>query len=213
MIKDNEGLAQTLEAMGMMHRALVSLRKDILPVNPRNFAVYASGFVNEVRKLEEQINEYTGRAVAEEYDSDVWLRIVGPPQEMPEVPMSLVTALLEAFRKAAQAVVGFASVRQSATHPSGALERASDFRITAFRLVGPCVGMRIPDDLDGCDPEDQSLVRQALGRLLQVADWVGSDAPTEALDRICPDPHERRVLLDALEPLVPRLTGTSSVSK
>jgi hypothetical protein len=207
MIRTHEGLAQALEAMGDMCRALVSVREDILPVNPRNFAVYASGFVDEIRKLQEQIDEFSGRVAAEEHGSDVWLRVVGPPQDLAEVPMGLVTALLGAFREAVQAVTGFASAGQHATRPDGALERASDFRITAFRLVGPCVGMRIPDDLDGCDSQDQSLVRQALGRLLEVADWAGSDAPAEDLESLCPDPRERRVILDALKPLVPRPGG------
>jgi hypothetical protein len=207
MIRNDEGLAQALEAMGDMHRALVSLRNDILPKNPRNLAVYAEGPADEIRKLEEQVNEYSGRWAAEEHFSDVWLRIVGPPQDWPEVPTSIVTALLEGLRRGVRAIADFASARQPTTLAAGALERACDFRITAFRLVGPCIGARIPDDLDGCEPEEQSLVRQALGRLLQVADWVGSDAPPEALQDICPDPRERQVILDVLRPLVPPAGG------
>jgi hypothetical protein len=209
MISNNEELAQALEAMGYMYRALVSLRKDILPVNPRNFALLAEGPVDEIRKLEEQINEYSGRAAAEEHDSDVWLRVVGPPQDWPEVPMSLVTDLLGAFRNAAQAIAGLAWAGRLATRPAGELERACDLRIAAFRLWGPCIGLRVPDpgDYDWCEHEEPALVRQALGRLLQVADWVGSDAPAEDLEHLCPDPHERRVILDALKPLVPRPHG------
>ncbi len=209
MIRNNEGLVQALEAMGDMHRALVSLRKDILPVNPRNFAVYAEGPADEIRKLEEQIDEYSGRAAAEEHGSDVWLRVVGPPQDWPEVPMSLAAALLGAFRKAVQAVAGLAWAARLATRPAGDLERACDLRIVAFRLSGPCIGLRVPDpgDYDWCEHEEPVLVRRALGRLLEVAEWAGSDAPAEALESLCPDPHERRVILDALEPLVPRPGG------
>ena len=205
MISNNEELAQALEGMGYMHRALVSLRKDILPVNHRNFAVYASGFVDEIRKLEEQINEYSGRAAAEEHDSDVWLRVVGPPQDWPEVPTSIVTALLEALRGGVRAIVAFAST----TLPVDALERACDLRIVAFRLWGQCIGLRVPDpgDYDGREHEETTLVRRALGRLLQVAEWVGSDAPAEDLESLCPDLRERRVILDALRALVPRPGG------
>jgi hypothetical protein len=209
MITNDEQLGQALEALGLMYRAMASLRKDILPVNPRNFALLAEGPVDEIRKLEEQINEYSGRAAAEVHDSDAWLRIFGPPQDWPEVPTSLVTTLLEALRKGVQAIAGFASTGQQMTRPADELERACDLRIVAFRLWGPCIGVRIPDEgeLDGCDREGPSLVRQALGRLLQVAEWAGSDAPAEALESLCPDPHERRLILGALKPLVPRPSG------
>jgi hypothetical protein len=206
MIENNEGLAQALEGMGYMHRALVSLRKRVLPVNPRNFAVYAGGPVDEIRKLEEQINEYSGRAAAEEHGSDVWLRLVGPPQDLPEVPASLLAALLEAMRTGVRAIAELVSAGRPAPLPAAELERACDLRIVAFRLSGPCIGFRVPDpgDYDGCEHEEPALVRQALGRLLQVAEWAGSDAPSEALESLCPDPRERRVILLALESLVPR---------
>ncbi len=86
MISNNEELAQALEAMGYMYRALVSLRKDIQPVNSRNFALLAEGPIDEIRKLEEQIHEYSGLTAAEVHGSDAWLRVVGPPQDWPEVP-------------------------------------------------------------------------------------------------------------------------------
>jgi hypothetical protein len=209
MISNDEQLDQAIELLGRMYRALADLRKDILPVNPRNFALLAEGPVDEIRKLEEEIGEYSGRAAAEVHDSDAWLGIFGPPQDWPEVPTSIVTALLEAFRKGVQAIAEFASTGQPTARPDGELERACDLRITAFRLWGPCIGLRIPDEgeCDGCDHEGPSLVRRALGRLLQVAEWVGSDAPPEALESLCPDPHERRVILDALQPLVPRPRG------
>jgi hypothetical protein len=209
MISNNEGLAQALEAMGYMYRALVSLRKEVLPRSRQWFALMAEGPVDEIRKLEEQINEYSGRSAAEVHDSDVWLRIVGPPQDWPEVPTSIVTALLEAFGQGVRAVGEFASPEEQTTRPNGELERAYDLRIVAFRLEGPCIGLRIPDEgrFDGGDYERLSLVRRALGRLLQVAEWVGSDAPPEALEDLCPNPQERRVILGALKPLVPRPGG------
>ena len=38
--------------------------------------------------------------------------------------------------------------------------------------------------------------------------WVGSEKETsDVLDRLCPDPHERRVVLNSLKPFVPRPRG------
>ena len=43
MIENTEQLEQAIERMGRMQRILESYRSDILPKNPRNFAVFAEG--------------------------------------------------------------------------------------------------------------------------------------------------------------------------
>ena len=58
MIEDTEQLQQALEQMGRMQRILDSFRADILPKNPRNFAVFAEGPLDEIRKLQTEISEY-----------------------------------------------------------------------------------------------------------------------------------------------------------
>ena len=44
--------------MGRMQRILESYRSDILPKNPRDFAVFAEGPLDEIRKLQAEISEY-----------------------------------------------------------------------------------------------------------------------------------------------------------
>ena len=41
-----------------MQRILESYRADILPKNPRNFAVFAEGPLDEIRKLQADISAY-----------------------------------------------------------------------------------------------------------------------------------------------------------
>ena len=53
-------------------------------MNARNFVLMAEGPVDEIRRLEEQIGVYTGRADVEINESDVWLRIVGPNLAWPK---------------------------------------------------------------------------------------------------------------------------------
>ncbi len=45
-------------------RALDSLRVDILPKNPKNFAIMAEGPVDEIRKLQAAIDAYLNRLEA-----------------------------------------------------------------------------------------------------------------------------------------------------
>ena len=60
MIETTEELCQAIEQMGRMRRILESYRTDILPKNPRNFAIFAEGPLDEIRKLQEEINAYLG---------------------------------------------------------------------------------------------------------------------------------------------------------
>ena len=58
MIENTEQLYQAIEQMGRMQRILESYRSDILPQNPRNFAVFAEGPLDEIRNLQSEIASY-----------------------------------------------------------------------------------------------------------------------------------------------------------
>jgi hypothetical protein len=47
--------------MGRKQRILESYRTDILPKNPRNFAVFAEGPLDEIRELQAEIADYVNR--------------------------------------------------------------------------------------------------------------------------------------------------------
>ena len=61
MIENTEQLVQSIEQMGRMQRILESYRRDILPKNPRNFAVFAEGPLDEIQKLQAEISNYVDR--------------------------------------------------------------------------------------------------------------------------------------------------------
>ena len=61
MIETTEQLEQAIGQMGRMQRILESYRSDILPKNPRNFAVFAEGPLDEIRKLQAEIDQYITR--------------------------------------------------------------------------------------------------------------------------------------------------------
>ena len=68
MIETAEQLNQAIEQMGRMQRILESYRNDILTRNPRNFAVLVEGPLEQLRQLQQQIDEYIQR-----------LETAGPP--------------------------------------------------------------------------------------------------------------------------------------
>ena len=66
MITTEAQLQQTIEQIEGLCRALDSLRRDILPKNPRNFAIMAEGPVDEIRKLQSDIDAYINRLEIED---------------------------------------------------------------------------------------------------------------------------------------------------
>jgi len=61
MIENTDQLIQAIEQMGRMQRVLESFRHDILPKNPKNFAIFAEGPLDEIGKLQAEIEEYVTR--------------------------------------------------------------------------------------------------------------------------------------------------------
>lgn len=62
MITNDAELGQTLEQMARMYHALAALRRDVYPINPRQFALLAEGPQDELERFQEQIDAYTGRS-------------------------------------------------------------------------------------------------------------------------------------------------------
>jgi hypothetical protein len=60
MIENDEQLDATLQALGNLYRALSSLRRSVLSINPRQYALFAEGPLDEISKLQGEINSYLG---------------------------------------------------------------------------------------------------------------------------------------------------------
>jgi hypothetical protein len=58
MIETTDQLYQAIEQMGRMQRILESYRNELLAKNPRNFAVLAEGPLEQLRQLQQQIDDY-----------------------------------------------------------------------------------------------------------------------------------------------------------
>ncbi|MCI0540990.1 MAG: hypothetical protein L0Z50_37795 [Verrucomicrobiales bacterium] len=61
MIQLHQQLAQATERMGRMQRLLEAHRRDLLRQDPLDFAVFAEGPLDEMRKLHAEIDDYVRR--------------------------------------------------------------------------------------------------------------------------------------------------------
>jgi len=66
MITTDAQLQQAIEQIQRLCQALDILRRDIFPQNPQNFAIMAEGPVDEIRKLQADIDTYLTRLEAVE---------------------------------------------------------------------------------------------------------------------------------------------------
>ena len=59
-------LDQTVEQLERMNAALIALRRELLPRQPRKFAILAEGPLEEIRRLCDEIEHLTGSLAAVE---------------------------------------------------------------------------------------------------------------------------------------------------
>ena len=59
-------MQQALEQLARLYEALAAMRREIEPANPRNFAVLAEGHLEEIRRLQQELDEYAARLAGAE---------------------------------------------------------------------------------------------------------------------------------------------------
>jgi hypothetical protein len=64
VVETSEQLHQAIEQIQGLCRAIDSLRADIFPKNPKSLAIMAEGPVDEIRKLQADIDAYINRLEA-----------------------------------------------------------------------------------------------------------------------------------------------------
>ena len=64
MIEGEPQLRQAILQMENLCRAIDSLRAEVFPKNPRNFAILAEGPLEQIRQLQAQIDDYVERLEA-----------------------------------------------------------------------------------------------------------------------------------------------------
>ena len=65
MNKTEAILSQTVEQLELMNEALGALRRELLPGQPKKFAILAEGPLEEIRRLQGEIEQLTAEIAAE----------------------------------------------------------------------------------------------------------------------------------------------------
>lgn len=221
MIRNTEQLNHTLEQMGRMYRALASLHAKA--AGTIQFPLFAEGPLDEIRKLREDIEAYTGVPEALEQDAHLVMRLEGTGLRWPEAPVSVLTSFLDALRKGIQAVAGLGEGGRRA-HLTREIKEACDLRVAAILPGSLELALRIPEEeLAGADmvaedvarydelmelgKDKTAFVATAIEEYVEIAAWASSAASPSELEERIPDTDRRRVLLNAVKRLVPTAGG------
>ena len=213
MIRNDEELNQTRAAIAHLESAVVSLKREVLPINAARFAIMAEPAVDQIRELRSQVEDYIGVTCAVTQEAEVWLRIAGPGIEIGDAPTSVVTSLLDTLRRGVQSVAEFLQRGAVGARPTAELKAACDLRIVGWMPGSVQVGLRLPEptsqEAAPVGLSDQA--REALGLYLRAASWVGSESDIAELDREIPDPAKRRLLLNQIREITPRPRGAAEI--
>lgn len=208
-ITNDRQLENAHEALGNLYRALGALRTQFLEANPKAFSMLAEGPLEEIRRIRQEIDEYTGFAMAEKREARLWLRLSGRRAKWRETPASVLTAFLDSFRKGVQTVANYNVYGRVVGRPATLLQEACNFELVAFQPGSFQVGMRLPppEQLELYESSETIQARDALVDFLRAAEWAGSTRALEELTAIFPDAPKQRTVLRALKPFVPRPKG------
>jgi hypothetical protein len=64
MNKSDAILTQTVEQLERMNDALAALRRELLPTQPKKFAILAEGPLEEMRRLQTELEQLTAEIAA-----------------------------------------------------------------------------------------------------------------------------------------------------
>ncbi len=205
-IANDVDLRQALDAISNLRLALASLRRNVGSVNTTNFCVLAEGPIDELTRIEADVDAYLG---LDEARAPLWVRVEGEGIDAGNAPTSVMTAILNSFRKGLQAATEHLVTGRLSARPTAAVQQAVDVRLTALAPGSLRLGLSI-QGVEGDDALSRAVVK-SLDEYLAVVEWAATgpdlaDQDRELALRI-PDKTRRRLLLNLVLQLAPRTRG------
>ncbi|HEV3258058.1 MAG TPA: hypothetical protein VG013_14330, partial [Gemmataceae bacterium] len=205
MIKNEQQLEQTRQAIVNLEAAVAALKRDVLPLNAERFAMMAEPVVDHIRELQREVEEYVGITSAIHEEAAFWLLLQGQEMAFGDTPSSVLAYFLDNVRRGIETAVISSQHQTRRNYPAADIKKACDLRIVDWKPGSVQVGLRLPI-LSHSPLEEGSIesrARRGLRTYLQVLAWVGSGQHGGQLEAIVPDAEQRRLLLRRIRKLIP----------
>jgi len=112
MIESDAQLDQTRQALTRLETALGSLRNRVRGANPALFEAMAQDYVEDIRRLREEIDAYLGVTAVEEARTPLWMTLEGGQQEGRQISSRVLSEWLQRLRKSLYHVTSFSPNRR-----------------------------------------------------------------------------------------------------
>jgi hypothetical protein len=217
MIQNDEQLDQALHARQKLERALKALRARVHDRNPVLYAAMAQDYLDQIRQIQEAIDDYIGVPEAKAASAPIWLGLEGKRIHIGDLSSKLVADWLNRMRIAIQTVAEYyeeGAVRLLG-RPKAPIAAMADFRIVGLREGSVLIGLRLPQPEQGelfprLQEEDRNAAELAVDRILRLAAWASSTDGYQAAYEIAPDAEERQLLATQMLRLIPPARGPVS---
>ncbi len=206
---DGRELDVSLEQLARMHRMLAALKAERERYSGAWFSVVTEGPLDEIERLEREIDRLTGRAALRAQRAEVSIRIVGAGLAWPCSPLSVLTNFADALRKGVQTISELVLTGELASRPTRALNEACDLRLVGLTAGSLVLSVELPTAEQGTlwTQDEAKAASRGLELLLSGASWAAGTEEIARLAAHIPDEALRRTVLTQVKRLVPRPRG------
>ncbi|MBI5640487.1 MAG: hypothetical protein HZA17_08690 [Nitrospirae bacterium] len=198
MILNDRQLTQTREALNRLEDDLISLQREVYPINPERFHLMAEAYVDHIIELRSQIDEYIGVKSYQDKLQGVWLRLIGPSLHLGSASASILTSTIENFRKSIRSITSI--MKGELPYRKGGIskdvERSSDLVIIGLKTGSLRVGLGLPPDRQiSMFDSHEDPVMKAIDTFMEVASWASaSERPSTLPASISDSPFRDYIL-------------------
>lgn len=206
MITDDRQLNQTRQELTRLEENLISLQREVYPLNPDRFHIMAEAYVDHIIELRTQIDEFIGVKAYQDKLQGVWLRLAGPSIQLGSASSSILTSTIENFRKSIRSIT--AILRGEIPFRKGGLskdvENSCDLVIIGLTTGSLRVGLGLPPDRQiGLFDAEQEPVVKAIDTFMEVATWASSPELSPVLPASISDSPSRDYILRQVMNMAP----------
>jgi len=206
MIADDRQLRQTRQELTRLEEDLISLQREVLPVNPERFHLMAEAYVDHIIDLRGQIDEYIGIKAYQDKLQGVWLRLIGPSIQLGSASTSILTNTIENFRKSLRSIT--ATLKGEMPFRRGGLskdvETSCDLVIIGLTTGSLRVGLGLPPErqISLFDTQEDPVMK-AIDTFMEVASWASSSDLSPVLSKSIEDSPSRDYILRQVMNMAP----------
>jgi hypothetical protein len=177
MITSDRQLKQTREELIRLEEDLISLQRELYPINPDRFHLMAEAYVDHIMELRFQIDEYIGIKAYQDKLQGVWLRLIGPSIQLGSASSSILTNTIDNFRKSIRTIA--ATLNGDIPYRKGGLskdiETASDLVIIGLMSGSLKVGLGLPPErqMNLFDTLKDPVIK-AIDTFMEIATWAST---------------------------------------